>query len=48
VITNLLLAGIVLALWRIGSILNERLLHIAEDIDPDEDPPPTPPKERNA
>lgn len=45
-ITNLLLAGIFLALWRIGSILNERLLHIAEDIDPDEEPPTAPPKDR--
>ena len=39
-ITNFLLAGIFLALWRIGSILDDRLLRIAEDIDPDEEPPP--------
>ncbi len=47
-ITNLLLAGIFLALWRIGSILDERLLRIAEDFDPDEEPPPAPPKDRAA
>lgn len=45
-ITNLLLAGIFLALWRIGSILDERLLRIAEDIDPDEEPPTTPSGEK--